>query len=110
MAAKSRKRVPMMAYVYPAMLSGETSLLCWIYHTKKTTPTTTPRKITKRRIIMLLLQQTRASYCPFRHCFVLVDCSHYSPYSERNIRTLSHVIIASRCNPTGHGATHAPHW
>src|SRR5579859_1650530 len=47
----------------------------------------------------------------FTLCFVkLVIVSHIYSHPERNRRTLSHIIIASRLSPTGQGATHAPHW
>ena len=42
--------------------------------------------------------------------FALIPPDHASSHPERSRRTLSHIIIASRCNPTGQGATHAPHW
>src|ERR1700694_2140858 len=41
--------------------------------------------------------------------FSLIPPDHTSSHPERSRRTLSHIIIASRCSPTGQGATHAPH-
>src|SRR5690348_10521186 len=31
--------------------------------------------------------------------FAMTFSCHYSPHPERNIRTLSHIIMASRCSP-----------
>src|ERR1700694_4865418 len=41
-------------------------------------------------------------------CFIeLVIGSHAFSHPERSKRTLSHIIMASRLNPTGQGAIHA---